>query len=62
MKEVTQKEFYRLMNTRDVTPHIISEWDNEIGFISEWRSPMGQIYGKCQTGNGIGENKKYWLK
>lgn len=61
MREVTKKEFYDFMNPRDVSPNIISDWDNKIGYIHEWKTRAGLVMGRSQSGDGCGKNKKYWL-
>jgi hypothetical protein len=65
MKEVTRKEFYDLIYSKNLNVHptIISDWDSEIGYVSEWRYPAGRVFGKSQTGDchGKGKNQKYWL-
>lgn len=65
MKEVTKEEFFNLIYSKNlnVFPTIVSDWDDEIGYISEWRYPNRLVFGKSQCGdcNGQGKGRKYWV-
>jgi hypothetical protein len=50
-KEVTQEEFYAFMGNRNVHPTPIGTWSNEIGYISEWKTPSDMLMG-ITYGNG----------
>jgi hypothetical protein len=66
MREVSKTEFLQALETdkRDIIPSIVSAWDNQSGYTSEWRTRHSyQLFGKSQCGdnNGSDRGKKYWL-
>jgi len=63
MHEVTKEEFFAKIGKKDVHPHIVSGWDRETGYTSEWRlqSISRQLVGRSQSQNrGLGPTR-FWL-
>lgn len=65
MREVTKEEFFKKMNPLDVHPRIVSDWNDEIGYVQEWRlqNLARTLVGKSQSGDakGAGNGKRFWL-
>ncbi len=48
---------------RDIMPRIASAYDPETGYTQDWIvKNSDEIWGRSQGGDGVGRNKRWWLK
>lgn len=64
LKQVPKEEFFGEIYSKqlNVHPTIISEWDEKKGYICEWKFPNGDIFGTSTSGDGIGNNKEFFVR
>lgn len=63
MKQVTKDEFYAALyaDKRDIMPRIVNNWNEEIGYIQEWRTQHGGVLFGKTDGRVHFNNERYFL-
>ena len=62
MNEVTQQQFYAALSAdnRDIMPSIVGKWDDEIGYVQEWRTQHGgQLFGRTEGRQLLGSGRYF---
>ena len=65
-RQVERDEFFRTVGQMNVTPYPQGRYNNEIGYLSHWKLPTGEIVGMSDDYNGgkhpVSEVGRYWVR